>query len=141
MEIGLTTELLGVIFGGGVGALLMQLYTAKANKRKIEVEIEDAVAEAEKKKQDNKHDAFDTIYHQLNTCMKDYTVLLEEYREYRQKTREHEDIIQVKIQQKCEELAAMKSKVTYLKGIRCYDALCKKRIMVNPDKQHPEPID
>ena len=38
------------------------------------------------------------------------------------------------ISAKCNEVASLKSKVTYLKGIRCYNFTCKNRIMVNPDK-------
>lgn len=38
------------------------------------------------------------------------------------------------IADKCTEIASLKSKVTYLKGIRCYNFTCANRIKENPDK-------
>jgi hypothetical protein len=38
------------------------------------------------------------------------------------------------ISAKCNEIATLKSKVTYLKGIRCYNFTCKHRTITNPDK-------
>lgn len=111
----------------------MQLYTAKENKRKIAAEVADAHAEIERKKQDTKQDAFDTMYQELNKCMEDYTTLSEKYREHREKTRKYEESVQEQIRDKCSELATMKAKIIYLKGLRCYNTLCPNRVRTNPD--------
>lgn len=128
-------QLLSLLFGGGVGAGIMQLYTAKINKQKLAVEVQDALTEIERKKQDNMQDAFDTVYQELNKCLTDYTAISQEYREHREKMRKYEESVQEQIHAKCVELAELKSKITYLKGIRCYDTLCPHRISVNPDKK------
>lgn len=130
-----TMQFLGLLFGGGIGAGIMQLYTAKANKQKLAAEAQGAQAETERKRQDNMQDAFDTMYQELNQCMKDYSAISEEYREHREKMRKYEESIQEQIRSKCVELAELKSKVTYLKGIRCYNTLCPNRIRTNPDRQ------
>lgn len=127
-------QLFSLIFGGSVGAGLMQLYTAKVNKQKLAAELQDALVETERKKQDNRQDAFDTMYQELNQCMKDYSAISKEYREHREEMRKQEEAIQKQIQAKCIELAELKSKLTYFKGIRCYDTLCKHRIRLDPDE-------
>lgn len=38
------------------------------------------------------------------------------------------------ISNKCNEIASLKSQVTYLKGLRCYNSVCSQRIKINPDK-------
>lgn len=139
MDLNLIVELIGVIIGGGLGALIMQLYTARENKKKIVAEIEESQAETDRKKQDTKQDAFDTMYIELNKCMADYTALSEEYREHRERVRKYEDSMQEQIHEKCIELAQMKAKLTYLKGIRCYNIDCPNRIKVNPDKHSEIP--
>lgn len=119
----------------------MQLYTARTEKKRKEMEVEEACTDIERKKQDNKQDAFETLYGELNKCLEDYTQLSESYREHREKTRKYEEAVQDQIRTKCNELAAMKSKIIYLKGIRCYNTLCPNRVRTNPDKgtvQNPD---
>lgn len=135
VELNAITDILSLLFGGGIGAVLMQLYTAKVNKSKLVAETEDTIAEVARKKQDNLQDAFDTMYQELNQCMKDYTTISEEYREHREKMRKYEESVQEQIHSKCVELAELKSKITYLKGIRCYNTLCPHRVRTNPDRQ------
>lgn len=119
----------------------MQLYNASVNKKKLKAEAAAAQADAEKKNLENKQDAFDSLYQQLNKCMSDYTAISEEYRQYVEKARKKEESIQEQIHQKCMELADMKSQITYLKGIRCYNMTCEYRVRANPDKSFvvPEP--
>lgn len=136
MELNAITDILSLLFGGGIGAVLMQLYTAKVNKSKLVAETEDTIAEVARKKQNNLQDAFDTMYQELNQCMKDYTTISEEYREHREKMRRYEESVQEQIHSKCVELAELKSKITYLKGIRCYNTLCPHRISTNQDRQN-----
>ena len=135
MDTNTITDVLSLLFGGGVGAVLMQLYTAKVNKSKLAAETEDTLAEVARKKQDNLQDAFDTMYQELNQCLKDYTAISEEYREHREKMRKYEESVQEQIHNKCVELAELKSKITYLKGIRCYNTICPHRVRTNPDRQ------
>lgn len=135
MELSAITDILSLLFGGGIGAVLMQLYTARVNKSKLIAETEDTMTEVARKKQDNLQDAFDTMYQELNQCMKDYTAISEEYREHREKMRKYEESVQEQIRNKCVELAELKSKITYLKGIRCYNTLCVHRVRINPDRQ------
>lgn len=138
MELSIIVKILSILFSGGIGALLMQLYTAKVNKKKLAAEAEEAAASASRKKQDNRQDAFETMYQQLNKCIADYTAISEEYRKHREKMRKYEEAVQAQIHDKCVELAAMKAKITYLKGIRCYNTLCPNRIRENPDKKVAE---
>lgn len=135
MDTNALTDVLSLLFGGGIGAVLMQLYTAKVNKSKLIAETEDTLTEVARKKQDNLQDAFDTMYQELNQCMKDYTTISEEYREHREKMRKYEESVQEQIHDKCIELAELKSKITYLKGIRCYNTTCPHRVRTNPDRQ------
>lgn len=135
MDTNAIIDVLSLLFGGGIGAVLMQLYTAKVNKSKLVAETEDTLTEVARKKQDNLQDAFDTMYQELNQCMKDYTAISEEYREHREKMRKYEESVQKQIHDKCIELAELKSKITYLKGIRCYNTTCLSRIRTNPDRQ------
>lgn len=141
MEWNYITEIISLVVGGGVGAFVMQIYTAKVNKKKLEAEAAAAAIEAKQKQQDMKQDAFDTMYQELNKCMVDYSAIAEEYRKYRDIAREKEENFQAKVQTKCEELAVLKSKINYLKGLRCYNTLCPNRIRTNPDKKQREEID
>jgi len=134
MEIGPITEIASLLFGGGIGAIVTQIYMANANKKKIQAETASTLEDINRKRLDAKQDAFDTMYQQLNQCMKDYSAISEEYRDHREKMRKYEDSIQEQIRLKCEELADLKSQITYLKGIRCYDTLCPWRIAKSSEK-------
>lgn len=138
MELGFFTEILGVVFGGSLGAILMQLYTAKINKEKLKKEVEEAEAEIERKRLETKQDAFDTVYAQLTKCLNDYNTISDEYHAHREKVRKYEEAVQEKIRRKCDELAELKAKVTYFRGLRCYNTICPNRVRTNPDKNHQE---
>lgn len=125
-------EILSILFGGGVGALCMQIYTARSQKNQMNADVENTLADVARKRQDNQQDAFDTVYQQLNQCMKDYTDISEEYREHREKMRKYEESVQQTIREKCIELSELKARITYFKGIRCYDTLCPKRLLEPP---------
>ena len=135
MELSYITEIISLVCGGGAGAVAMQLYTARVNKRKLEAEAEQAKAEALRKKQENKQDAFDAMYQELNKCLNDYSAIAEEYRSFRDKARKYEEEIQNRINDKCVELASLKSQITYLKGIRCYNTVCPNRIRQSDIKE------
>lgn len=141
MTFNLLTEVVGLVCGGGLGAFAVQLYNAKINKKKIATEVANTQAEVDKKKLDNKQDAFETLYNQLNKCLSDYTEISEKYREHHERMRKYEEEQQAIIQEKCIELASMKAKITYLMGIRCYNSLCQNRITESPNKLIEEEID
>lgn len=62
MDANLIIQIIGLLIGGGLGAGLMQLYTARISKQKLVVETASAEEDVNRKKQDNKQDAFDTMY-------------------------------------------------------------------------------
>lgn len=134
-------ELISLVVGGGLGALILQIYTAKANKRKIEVEVQNALLETKQKEQAIQKDAFNSMYQELNTCIKDYSAIAEEYREYREGARKREADFQARIQTKCEELARIKARMNYLEGLKCYDTTCPKRIKISPNDKRDANID
>lgn len=139
MNTDLVISILSILFGGGLGAFFNQVYTAKVNKRKMKFEADEASVSVEQKKQDLKQDAYDTVYQQLTKCLADYAAISEEYREHIEKTRKYEESVQQQIHEKCVELASLKSKVTYLQGLCCYDTLCPNRIKTNPmNTKEPE---
>lgn len=142
MNTDLVISILSILFGGGLGAFFNQVYTAKVNKRKMKFEADEASVSVQQKKQDLKQDAYETVYQQLNKCLADYAAMAEEYREHREKTRKYEESVQQQIHEKCVELASLKSKVTYLQGLCCYDTLCPNRVKINPmNTKEPENLD
>lgn len=62
MDANLIIQIIGLLISGGLGAGLMQLYTARISKQKLVVETASAEEDVNRKKQDNKQDAFDTMY-------------------------------------------------------------------------------
>ena len=70
--------------------------------------------------------------------MKDYHELESDFRRQIKDLREQMDKIMFEnsqaISAKCNEIAALKSQVTYLKGLRCYNFTCTHRLRINPDK-------
>ena len=83
----------------------------------------------------NDKDKFESMYVQITKMMKDYNELSDDYRSYRQGAIVKERNFQKKIDDKCQELAVLKSQVQYLKGLRCYNTTCPNRIKNNSEKQ------
>lgn len=130
--------LLAVVSSGGLGALLTYLVTFKSKKKQAEAEAEQQEIEVEQKKQDLKQDQYDYLQKTCDKYIKDYHELEGCFRKQISELREQINKIMLEnskaISDKCNEIAALKSEVTYLKGIRCYNFTCQNRIKINPDK-------
>lgn len=130
--------LLAVIGSGGIGAVITYICTFKSKKKQIEAEAEQQVIKVQHDKQDLKQDQYDYLQKTCDKYIKDYHELEGDFRKQIQELREQMDKIMVEkskaISDKCNEIASLKSKITYLKGIRCYNFTCQSRIISNPDK-------
>lgn len=129
-------EILGIVVGsGGIGSFVTWLVQLKAEKRLKEAEAAQSESTAESMNIANKKDKFEAMYVQITKMMHDYNELSDDYRAYRQVATVKERNFQKKVDDKCQELAALKSQIQYLKGLRCYDTTCPNRIKTNPEKQ------
>lgn len=138
MEQSILEWALAVIGSGGIGAVITYICTFKSKKKQIEAEAESSMVYVEQKKTDLKQDQYDYLQKTCDKYIKDYHELEGDFRKQISELREQMDKIMLEksqaISAKCNEIATLKSKVTYLKGIRCYNFTCKHRIMTNPDK-------
>ena len=131
-----TLEILGILLGGGgIGSLITWAFHFKSEKRIKEAEAEQSEQTAESMVTANDRDKFESMYIQITKMMQDYNNLSDDYRNYRQGAIVKERNFQKKVDEKCQELAALKSQVQYLKGLRCYNTTCPHRIKTNPEKQ------
>lgn len=138
MEQSILEWALAVIGSGGIGAVITYICTFKSKKKQVEAEAESSMIDVAQKKTDLKQDQYDYLQKTCDKYIKDYHELEGDFRKQISELREQMDKIMLEksqaISAKCNEIATLKSKVTYLKGIRCYNFTCKHRIMTNPDK-------
>lgn len=138
MEQSILEWALAVIGSGGIGAVITYICTFKSKKKQVEAEAESSMVNVEQKKTDLKQDQYDYLQKTCDKYIKDYHELEGDFRKQISELREQMDKIMLEksqaISAKCNEIATLKSKVTYLEGIRCYNFTCKHRIMTNPDK-------
>lgn len=131
-----TLEILGILLGGGgIGSFITWAFQFKSEKRIREAEAKQSERTAESMATANDKDKFESMYIQITKMMQDYNNLSDDYRNYRQGAIVKERNFQKKVDEKCQELAALKSQVQYLKGLRCYNTTCPHRIKTNPEKQ------
>lgn len=129
-------EILGIILGsGGIGSFITWAVHLKAEKRLKEAEAAQSELTLENMSAANNRDKFDYLYVQITKMMQDYNALSDDYRNYRQTATVKERTFQKKVDEKCQELAALRSQIQYLKGLRCYDTTCPNRVKFNPEKQ------
>lgn len=129
-------EILGILLGGGgIGSLVTWAFQFKSEKRIKEAEAKQSEKTVESMATANDRDKFESMYVQITKMMQDYNNLSDDYRSYRQVATVKERNFQKKVDEKCQELAALKSQVQYLKGLRCYNTTCSHRIKTNPEKQ------
>lgn len=142
MEQSILEWLLAIIGGGGIGSVITYIFTFKSKKKQVEAEAESSMVDVEQKKTDLKQDQCDYLQKTCDKYIKDYHELEGDFRKELQDLRKQIDTITLKnsqaISDKCNEIAALKSKVTYLKGIRCYNFTCQHRVKNNPDKTTEE---
>ena len=131
-----TLEILGILLGGGgIGSLITWIFQFKSENRIKKAEAKQSEQTAESMVTANDRDKFESMYIQITKMMQDYNNLSDDYRNYRQGAIVKERNFQKKVDEKCQELAALKSQVQYLKGLRCYNTTCPHRIKTNPEKQ------
>lgn len=129
-------KILGILLGGGgIGSFITWVFHFKSEKRIKEAEARQSEQTAESMATANDRDKFESMYVQITKMMQDYNNLSDDYRNYRQGATVKERNFQKKVDEKCQELAALKSQVQYLKGLRCYNTTCPHRIKTNPEKQ------
>lgn len=140
MEQSIVEWILAVVGSGGIGAAITYICTFKSKKKLIEAEAETATVQAEHKKLDLQQDQYDYLQKTCDRYIKDYHELEGDFRRQLSELREQIDKISLEksqaIQTKCSEIAELKAKVTYLNGIRCYNFICKDRILHNPEKSN-----
>ena len=129
-------EILGILLGGGgIGSFVTWAFQLKSEKRIKEAEAKQSEQTVESMATANDRDKFESMYVQITKMMQDYNNLSDDYRNYRQGATVKERNFQKKVDEKCQELAALKSQVQYLKGLRCYNTTCSHRMKTNPEKQ------
>ena len=131
---------LAIISSGGLGAAITYIFTFKAKKLQAEAEAESTEIEVEHKKQDLKQDQYDFLQKTCDKYIKDYHILENDFRKQLQVLRDEIDKVSLEkskaISDKFTEIAELKSKVTYLKGICCYNFTCQHRIKTNQENVH-----
>lgn len=128
---------LAVISSGSLGAAITYILTFKSKRIQAMAEAESTEVEVEHKRQDLKQDQYDFLQKTCDKYIKDYHTLENDFRKQLQTLRDEIDKISLEkskaISDKCTEIAELKSKVTFLKGIRCYNFTCQHRIKNNPE--------
>ena len=128
---------LAIISSGSLGAAITYVLTFKSKRIQAMAEAESTEVEVEHKKQDLKQDQYDFLQKTCDKYIKDYHTLENDFRKQLQTLRDEIDKISLEkskaISDKCNEIAELKSKVTFLQGIRCYNFTCQHRIKNNPE--------
>ena len=128
---------LAIISSGGLGAAITYILTFKSKRLQAMAEAESTEVEVEHKKQDLKQDQYDFLQKTCDKYIKDYHTLENDFRKQLQTLRDEIDKISLEkskaISDKCNEIAELKSKVTFLQGIRCYNFTCQNRIKNNTE--------
>lgn len=126
---------LAIISSGSLGAAITYILTFKSKRIQAMAEAESTEVEVEHKKQDLKQDQYDFLQKTCDKYIKDYHTLENDFRKQLQTLRDEIDKISLEkskaISDKCNEIAELKSKVTFLQGIRCYNFTCQNRIKNN----------
>ena len=128
---------LAIISSGSLGAAITYILTFKSKRIQAMAEAESTEVEVEHKRQDLKQDQYDFLQKTCDKYIKDYHTLENDFRKQLQTLRDEIDKISLEkskaISDKCNEIAELKSKVTFLQGIRCYNFTCQNRIKNNTE--------
>lgn len=117
---------LGIVASLLAGTNIYQLVCYRSMKEKLGAEAKTASVEAHHKEIDLHQDQYDYLLKKLSEFQKQYFELSSKLQ---QETQLHLEAINAK----CNELAELKSKLIYFKGLRCYRSDCSQRIRINPD--------
>lgn len=93
----------------------------RKTKRRVEAKTKSSEIETQQKAVDLAQDQYDYVLQQLTKYQTEYFSLLDRVQS---SARTHTE----EIEQKCNEIAELKSKVAYFRGIRCYRCDCGQRI-------------
>lgn len=121
--------ILGILATSLGGVNIFQFVYYKTQRDKLRAEADAVTTEAKQKDIDLQQDQYDYLLGKLTKFQTDYFDLLEKVQT---DAREHSEVIN----HKCNEIADLKSKLIYYKGLKCYKSDCSQRIMNNPkDKE------
>lgn len=137
MDIELST-ILTYIFG--TTSVLEFLYIGSEWKKR-NAEAESAKTDSKQKSIDLQQDQYDYLLEKLTKYQEDYFALGEKMKE---ETNRHANEMSeatmrfmATINDKCNEIAELKSQIVYFKGLRCYRSECQVRIRTNPKDHEP----
>lgn len=122
---------LGIISALLGGLNIFQLICWRSEKQKHQAEADSLSIDAQQKKLDLTEDGYDYLLEKLTKYQQDYFNLADQMQ---QEMRKHTELIN----QKCNEIAELKSKLIYFRGLRCYKSECPHRIKDNPRDYHSE---
>lgn len=122
---------LATLGSGGLGAAITYIGTYKSKKRMQEEIAKQAIIDTENSHGKMERDRFEAMYKQITEMAQDYNDLSDQFREYRKTARAIEIEFDDKLRKKSNDLAVLKDEIHYLKGLRCYDLECPKRIKNN----------
>ena len=112
-----------------------QIFYMKSYKKKKNAEADKAELDVSIKKYKFQDEQFQSILVRLGRYQEDYYKLQDTMRkdrdEHEKKYREYND----QIHANCIEIAQLKSKIVYLKDLRCYDSTCNHRMRNNPENK------
>lgn len=124
----MTDEILAILASLLGGLNIFQIIFFRKTKRRLEAETAKTEVETEQAKTDLHQDQYDYVNEQLSKIQQEYYDLAAKYRET---MTQH----LMEIDQKCNEIAELKSKLVYFKGLRCYRSDCATRIKLSPYKK------
>lgn len=125
----MTTTILTILVGLFGGCNILQFIFWRNEKKKSTAEASSAETKARKEAFELDKDMYDYLMDNLNKTM-------QEYLELQKSVKETEVRHTAAIAEKCNDIALLRSQVTYLKGLRCYKSDCPHRLQVNPDKKN-----
>ncbi|MCQ2058659.1 MAG: hypothetical protein MJY71_02375 [Bacteroidaceae bacterium] len=107
------------------GANVFQFLFFRSTQKKYAADAKVAETQAEHGRVDLQQDQFDYVNTQLSKIQQEYYELAAKYRETMTQHLQE-------IDEKCNEIASLKSRLVYFKGLRCYCSECANRIQENP---------
>lgn len=122
------TEILAIITALSAGLNIFQVIFWRTQRDKLRAEADASTTDAHRKDIDLQQDQYDYLLQKLNEYQEQYFTLSKKLQD---EMMSHMSDINAK----CDEIAALKSKLIYFKGLRCYRSDCGLRISKNPQKE------
>lgn len=122
------------------GLNVFQFICWRSEKKKHEAEAASAELDAKQKSMDLSQDQFDYLLNKLTDYQRDYFKLADQLKDEAQRhaneMAETTKKFSIIINDKCNEIAELKSKIIYFKNLRCYKTDCPYRMGTNPDSKN-----